>query len=119
MAVFKDFVNTVAGATFKVSGKNIHQTERNALKIETKDALFALLESAGVKVHQTMDGIVMELPTERPVKTVFIALDPVIKNLEFDIAEEVAHYEDVMAKRVEREAERLAKQAERLAKDSK
>lgn len=108
----QELIKELEKTTLKWSGKNIHQTQRNALKSEVADTLAEHLKVEGVRVERTLDGVAVGIPTERN-KILWFTVDPIIKNADYDISEQVSAYGDVMEQRAEREAERLRKQAER------
>lgn len=112
--MFKNYVETVGATTLKMSGDNINQTQRNELKGATVQALHDLLKANGVEVALTSKGVAMVLDTATNRKFI-VEIDAVVKNAKYDLAQEVADYQDILNERAERERLRLEKRELALA----
>ena len=112
--MFKNYVETVGATTLKMSGDNINQTQRNELKGATVQALHDLLKANGVEVALTSKGVAMVLDTATNRKFI-VEIDAVVKNAKYDLAQEVADYQDILNERAERERIRLEKREWALA----
>lgn len=98
---------TISGKKFEIANDKIKQTDRNALKKEFLDSLKDSLDSQGFDVERTDDGVVLVLQAENT--PIYIAIDGVVKNLDYDLDLEIAEYETKLEKQAERERERIAK----------
>ena len=107
MEKMKQFVNGVIDTKYEVSNGKIKQTQRNGIKKDFLDALSEALSGAGFETFRTNDGIILAIPNKRT--EVFIAIDGVIKNLDYDLDFEIGEYELKLEKQAEREKERLEK----------
>lgn len=103
----KNLANKVAERKFKVANDKINQTERNGLKQEVLAELADVLENAGYETFRTNDGVVMRLMAKNV--EIFVAVDGVVKNLDYDLDYEISEYELKVAKQLERQKEREAK----------
>lgn len=112
--MFKNYVETVGATTLKMSGDNINQTQRNELKGATVQAIHDLLKANGVEVALTSKGVAMVLDTATNRKFI-VEIDAVVKNAKYDLAQEVADYQDILNERAERERIRLEKRELALA----
>ena len=112
--MFKNYVETVGATTLKMSGDNINQTQRNELKGATVQAIHDLLKANGVEVALTSKGVAMVLDTATNRKFI-VEIDAVVKNAKYDLAQEVADYQDILNERAEREKIRLEKREMALA----
>ena len=106
MTKLKNFLNEMGERKFTFSNGKVQQTERNALKKDFLDILKETMIDNGFDVERTDEGVVIVLESNR---VIFIALNAVVKNLDYDIEFEVAEYENKLAKQVERENERKKK----------
>lgn len=97
----------VASRKFEVANDKIKQTERNTLKKEFLDTLKETFGNAGFDVERTADGVVLVLQAENT--PVYIAVDAVIKNLDYDLDFEVSEYGLKLEKQAEREKARAEK----------
>lgn len=106
------FVDSVANANYEVANDKIKQTQRNAIKKEALDTLLETLQTAGLGVFRNDDGVVIAIDGVR--HDIYLALDIVVKNLDYDL--ELAN--DEYALKLEKQAEREAK-AKALAEKRK
>lgn len=106
MTKLTNLINTLGEKNFEIANDKIKQTERNALKKDFLDTLLETLTDNGFDAERTNDGVVIVLQANR---TIYIAIDAVVKNLDYDIDFETAEYETKIAKQVERELERQKK----------
>lgn len=113
MKVLKNYVGVIEGKKFKTANDKINQTERNELKRDLLNCLKEDFEKNGFQATLTNDGVVLTIESERD--TLFIAIDPVVKNLDYDLDFEKSEYDLKIAKQLEREAIRK-KRAEQRAK---
>lgn len=100
----KQFVNGVVNAKYEVSNGKIKQTQRNGIKKDFLDALTDVFANAGFETFRTNDGVVLAIPNKRT--EVFIAIDGVVKNLDYDLDFEIGEYELKLQKQAEREQEK-------------
>lgn len=103
----KALLEKVSNVAYEVNNDKIKQTDRNNLKKDFLEAIFTDLEGAGFTVNRTNDGVILTVPSKKD--DIFIAIDGVIKNLDFDLEGEIAEYELKVEKQAERERERIAK----------
>lgn len=106
-----NFVSQLEGADIAVSNDKIKQTERNAIKKDVLDSLLETFANAGLSVFRTNDGVVLSVQNAKT--EIFIAVDAVIKNLDYDVEFEVEEYDYKIMKQEEREAERKLRAEER------
>lgn len=113
MIKFNEFVGVVAGTDYKISGDKIQQTQRNDLKKKALDSLFETMLASGLEVSRNGDGVVIAINGTK--EYIHLALDLVVKNLDYDL--ELAN--DEYNLRLEKQAEREAKRKELAEKRSK
>lgn len=107
MEKLRDLQANVLNTKLEVSNDKIKQTVRNELKRDFLDVLNETFENAGFDVARTNDGVILKLGAKNI--DVFVAVDAVIKNLDYDLDYEISEYELKIAKQVAREEERKAK----------
>lgn len=114
MTKLKDLVSRLESVRFKTANDKINQTERNNLKKDFNDSLASDLADMGFTVALTNDGVVLTIESEKD--TVYIAVDGVVKNLDYDLEFEISEYELKVAKQVERELIRQERAKQRANK---
>lgn len=102
-------VAKVADTKYEVTNGKVKQTERNALKKAIVDAILDDLYADGYEIFRTNDGAVLKLATATAVVKIPVALDAVVKNLDYDFDFEIDEYELKLAKQAEREQARAEK----------
>lgn len=103
----------IEGTKFTKSGKGVQQTQRNGLKKEILDTLYETLASE-FTAHRTDDGVVILFETDG--LDIYVAIDAVVKNLDYDADFEADEYAFKIEKQLERIAERERRAKEREAK---
>ena len=106
-------VAKVADTKYEVTNGKIKQTERNALKKSVVDAILEDLYSNGFEVFRTNDGTILKLSTATAVVEIPIAIDAVVKNLDYELDFEITEYELKLEKQAERERLRAEKSKEK------
>lgn len=104
----------IADERIEVSGNKIQQTKRNELKADILDTLEQVFFDANFQTHRNDDGVVLVFQSKN--LEFHVALDAVIKNLDYDIDFRNDEYQLKLEKRAERERIRKEK-AERKAKE--
>lgn len=117
--LFNDFVETTSSKELTVQNDKIQQVQRNELKESAIVGLLDLLTSQGVDAFRTVDGVVMAIDNEKTRKTIYVAIDPVIKQTDYDLDGAIQEYDDKVAAKLEREAKLAAKKAEKATKPRK
>lgn len=107
MTKTKELVLSIANVKYEVNNDKIKQTDRNNLKKQFLDSLLEDLKDNGLTVNRTNDGIVLTVESKND--TVYITIDGVVKNLDYDLNFEIDEYELKTEKQAERERERIAK----------
>lgn len=107
MTKTKELVLSIANVKYEVNNDKIKQTDRNNLKKQFLDSLLEDLKDNGLTVNRTNDGIVLTVESKND--TVYITIDGVVKNLDYDLNFEIDEYELKIEKQAERERERIAK----------
>ena len=107
MVKLVDFVNGMNVKAFDITNDKIKQTERNALKKDFLDVLLETLSENGLTVARTNDGIVLTIPSKKD--DIYVAIDGVVKNLDYDLDFEIDEYKLKLEKQLERELERKKK----------
>lgn len=97
----------IEATSYEIANDKIKQTERNLLKSQLLDSIFQDLEADGFEVSRTGDGVILTLEPKNT--TVYVAVDVVVKNLDYDLTTAINEYDLKMEKQAEREAERLAR----------
>lgn len=114
MTELKNVVLTVEGVSYEIANEKIKQTERNLLKKDILDAVYTDFVSAGFQAERTDDGVVLTLEPKNT--TVYVSIDAVVKNLNYDLPTAITEYELKVQKQLEREEERKQKAVERSKK---
>lgn len=114
MTELKNVVLTVEGVSYEIANEKIKQTERNLLKKDILDAVYTDFVSAGFQAERTDDGVVLILEPKNA--TVYVSIDAVVKNLNYDLPTAITEYELKIQKQLEREEERKRKAVERSKK---
>lgn len=117
--LFIDFTLETASKDLKVSEGKIQQTQRNELKESATVALLDLLSNQGVDAFRTIDGVVIAIDNTTTKKTVYISIDPVIKQIDYDLDEAIEAYDTKVTERLERERKLAEKKAEKATKPKK
>lgn len=113
----ENFIKNVGEMELKVTNEKINQTQRNSIKADFMNALVELFAEKGLDLTYTSEGLVLKI--EGNVYDIYIALDPTIKNLDYDFVESIDEYNAKVVARQERQ-EALAKaKAKRLAEKTK
>ena len=113
----ENFIKKVGEMDLKVTNEKINQVQRNAIKSEFIDALVGMFAEQGIELHKTTEGLVLKI--EGKEHDIHIALDPVVKNLDFDLVNSIDELSAKITARQERqEALALAKE-KRLAEKQK
>lgn len=107
MEKLKDLQANVLNTKLEVSNDKIKQTVRNELKRDFLDVLNETFENAGFDVARTNDGVILKLGAKNI--DVFVAVDAVIKNLDYDLDFEINEYNLKLEKQAEREKIRAEK----------
>ena len=107
MTKTKELVLSIANVKYEVNNDKIKQTDRNNLKKQFLDSLLEDLKDNGLTVNRTNDGIVLTVESKND--TVYITIDGVVKNLDYELNFEIDEYELKTEKQAERERERIAK----------
>lgn len=102
-----ELVASVGAKKFEIANDKIKQTERNGLKKDFLDTLKETFVGAGFDVERTGDGVVLVLQAKNT--SIYVAVDAVIKNLDYDLDFEVSEYELKIQKQTEREIARAEK----------
>jgi hypothetical protein len=113
----ENFIKNVGEMELKVTNEKINQTQRNSLKADFMEALVQMFAEKGIDLAYTSEGLVLKV--EGNEHDIHIALDPTIKNLDYDFVASIDEYNAKVVARQERQ-EALAKAKEkRLAEKSK
>jgi ribosome-associated translation inhibitor RaiA len=114
----ENFIKKVETMNLKVVNDKINQTQRNAIKSDFIENLIKMFADKGLELHKTTDGLILKV--EGKEHDIHIALDPVVKGLEFDLVNSIDEYGAKIQTKVEREnAIALAKQKRLTQKKTK
>ena len=115
MEQLKNYIESVNSLPITISGKNIKQNERNALKADFINALFSELKNAEsdlMDIGMTTDGIALNIQNQE-IGSFVIVLNATIKNLEYDFDFEV---EEHAKETVEKQEKKQKKEEEKKKK---
>jgi hypothetical protein len=113
----ENFITKVGEMDLKITNEKINQVQRNSLKADFMNSLVEMFASSGIELTHTTEGLVLKV--EGKEHDIHIALDPVVKNLDFDL---IASQDEYNAKIIDRQekAIQVAKAKEkRLAEKQK
>lgn len=102
-----DLQSKVGSTVYEISNEKIKQTQRNALKKEVLDTLLETFAGAGFDVERTNDGVILVLDAKNT--EINVAIDAVIKNLDYEVDVEVSEYNLKLEKQAERERAKAEK----------
>ena len=113
----ENFITKVGEMDLKITNEKINQVQRNSLKADFMNSLVEMFAKSGIELTHTTEGLVLKV--EGKEHDIHIALDPVVKNLDFDL---IASQDEYNAKIIDRQekAIQVAKAKEkRLAEKQK
>ena len=128
----KNLFEEIASRTFRITttagGKEkIHQTERNALRVELLETLLADLVSTGFVTARTKDGILVEIPNSSIADGISrdsigsgaltIAFDVKVKDLDADLEYLEEEFATDQATKAEAKAQRTARAKKKRERD--
>jgi ribosome-associated translation inhibitor RaiA len=111
------FITKVGEMDIKVANDKINQVQRNALKSDFIDALVEMFAEKGIEIHKTTEGLVLKI--EGKEHDIHIALDPVVKNLDFDLVNSIDELSAKITARQERQQALALAKEKRLAEKQK
>jgi ribosome-associated translation inhibitor RaiA len=111
------FITKVGEMDIKVANDKINQVQRNAIKSEFIDALVGMFAEKGIEIHKTTEGLVLKI--EGKENDIHIALDPVVKNLDFDLVNSIDELSAKITARQERQQALALAKEKRLAEKQK
>jgi ribosome-associated translation inhibitor RaiA len=113
----ENFITKVGEMDIKVANDKINQVQRNSLKADFMEGLIQFFAEKGIELHKTTEGLVLKV--EGKEHDIHIALDPVVKNLDFDLVASVDEYNAKIETRVERQQALAKAKEKRLAEKQK
>jgi ribosome-associated translation inhibitor RaiA len=113
----ENFIKNVGEMELKVTNEKINQTQRNSLKADFMEGLIEFFAEKGIELHKTTEGLVLKI--EGKEHDIHIALDPVVKNLDFDLIASVDEHNAKIESRIERQQALAKAKEKRLAEKQK
>jgi hypothetical protein len=113
----ENFITKVGEMDIKVANDKINQVQRNSLKADFMEGLIEFFAEKGIELHKTTEGLVLKV--EGKEHDIHIALDPVVKNLDFDLIASVDEHNAKVETRVERQQALAKAKEKRLAEKQK
>lgn len=99
-------LKTIENLNLRTSGNKIHQTDNRQLKAHIHEFLTELLENQDIEVFNVQNALVIELPNVE-LGGIAIELKAIVKNLDYDIINEVDDYQAHLQTQADKKAEKL------------
>lgn len=99
-------LKTIENLNLRTSGNKIHQTDNRQLKTYIHEFLTELLETQDIEVFNVQNALVIELPNDE-LGGIAIELKAIVKNLDYDIINEVDDYQAHLQAQADKKAEKL------------
>lgn len=109
----ENFIKKVGEMDLKITNEKINQVQRNSLKADFMNSLVEMFASSGIELTHTTEGLVLKV--EGKEHDIHIALDPVVKNLDFDLVASQDEYNEKIANRQEKAIQVAKAKEKRLA----
>jgi hypothetical protein len=113
----ENFIKNVGEMELKVTNEKINQTQRNSLKADFMNSLVELFAEKGIELYRTVEGLVLKV--EGKEHDIHIALDPTLKNLDYDLVASQDEYNAKVETRIEKQQALAKAKEKRLAEKSK
>lgn len=106
--------NKINAMTLRVNGDKLHQTDRNALRLELLNAIVDVMQRNGVELGMVKEGIAVNLPHEE-LGAINFVVDVKMKGLDYDFDFEVADWSAEQKRKAEDKQAKAEAKARKIA----